>query len=192
MKQTLKKITRALSSIDDVRAIMLYGSHARKEATTRSDIDLLILTTKPATTQQIQETIIKLENETGATIQPTIRTVKQLPKTDTGLLQNIFQEGRILYLKEPAEIPAATILQQKPYLIYTFQITNLDQKQKAKFNTELYGRTKGKYQYTGLLQEIGGQKLSAGCITIPVNQKQQMEKYFQKNKIKYQQTKIWK
>lgn len=192
MKQTLKKITRSLSSIDDVRAIILYGSHARKEATTRSDIDLLILTTKPATTQQIQETIIKLENETGATIQPTIRTVKQLPKTDTGLLQNIFQEGRILYLKEPAEIPTATILQQKPYLIYTFQITNLDQKQKAKFNTELYGRTKGKYQYTGLLQELGGQKLSAGCITIPANQKQQIEKYFQKNKIKYQQTKIWK
>lgn len=192
MKQIFKKITRALSSIDDVRAIILYGSHARKEATTRSDIDLLILTTKPATTQQIQETIIKLENETGATIQPTIRTVKQLPKTDTGLLQNIFQEGRLLYLKEPAEIPTATILQQKPYLIYTFQITNLDQKQKAKFNTELYGRTKGKYQYTGLLQELGGQKLSAGCITIPVNQKQQIEKYFQKNKIKYQQTKIWK
>lgn len=192
MKQIFKKITRSLSSIDDVRAIILYGSHARKEATTRSDIDLLILTTKPATTQQIQETIIKLENETGATIQPTIRTVKQLPKTDTGLLQNIFQEGRLLYLKEPAEIPTATILQQKPYLIYTFQITNLDQKQKAKFNTELYGRTKGKYQYTGLLQELGGQKLSAGCITIPVNQKQQIEKYFQKNKIKYQQTKIWK
>ena len=192
MKRVLKKITRELCKIDDIRAVVLYGSLARSEYTSRSDIDLLILTTSKETQKEIQDRVIELESETGRSIQPTIRTIDELQKTDTGLLQNIFQEGKILYLKELAEIPSATLLQQRPCLVYSFQISSLSQKEKAKFNRHLYGQKREKYKYKGLLEGIGGKKLSAGCVIVPYVHKEKIEKFFKKYKVKFEQLRVWK
>ena len=192
MKRILNKIAKALSAIEDVKAVVLYGSFARGGYTSRSDIDLLILTTEKKTSEVVQDKVIKLEQETGRNIQPTIRTVEELQKTDTGLLQNIFQEGRVLYLKEAADIPSAILLRQKPFLVYTFQLNSLTQKDKARFNRHLYEQTRKGYKYKGLLQEIGGQKLSAGCVLVPHSEKQKIEKFFRKFKVQFSQLKVWK
>lgn len=192
MKRILKRITKELSKINDLRAIILYGSFARGEDTSRSDIDLFILTTNKRTQKEIQDRVIELESEIGRSIQPTIRTIVELQITDTGLLQNIFQEGKILYLKEPAEIPSALLLKQEPYLIYTFQISSLSQKVKAKFNRQLYEQKRKGYEYKGLLNEIGGKKLSSGCIIVPYLQKENIEKFFKKFNVRFKQLKVWK
>jgi len=192
MKRMLKKIAKELSWIKDVKVVILYGSLARGEFTSRSDIDLFILTGDNKTQKEVQDKVIELESEIGRNIQPTIRTVAGLEKTDTGLLQNIFQEGKILYLREPMDIPSTLLLKQKPYLIYTFQINNLSQKHKARFNRQLYEQTKKGYKYKGLLHKFGGQKLSAGCVMVPYSQKGNIEKFFKKFKVKFEQLKVWK
>lgn len=192
MKRILNKIAKSLSTIEDVKAVVLYGSLARGEYTSRSDIDLLILTTEKKTMKEVQDKVIELEGETGRNIQPTIRTLKELQKTDTGLLQNIFQEGKVLYLREAADIPSAILLQQRPYLVYTFQLNTLSQKEKARFNRQLYEVTQKGYKYKGLLQELGGQKLSAGCILVPHAKKQKIEKFFKKFRVQFSQLKVWK
>ena len=192
MKKILRKIAKGLSKIEDVKAVILYGSLARGEFTSRSDIDLFILTTDGKIHKEVQNEVIELESEIGRNIQPTIRTIAELQKTDTGLLQNIFQEGKILYLREPSDIPSAILLKQKPYLIYSFQISSLPQKDKVRFNRQLYEQTRKGYKYKGLLQEIGGQKLSSGCIMIPHMQKEKIEKFFKKLKVKFEQLKVWK
>lgn len=192
MKRILKKIAKELATIEDIKAIILYGGFARGEYTSRSDIDLFILTTEKKVQKEIQDKVIELESEIGRSIQPTVRTIDELQKTDTGLLQNIFQEGKVLYLREPQEVPSAILLQQKPYLIYSFQISNLSQKSKVRLNRQLYEQTRKGYKYKGLLQEIGGQKLSAGCIMVPHMQKGKIEKFFKKFKVKFEQLKVWK
>jgi len=192
VKRILKKIAKELSKIKDVKAVILYGSLARGEFTSRSDIDLFILTTDNKTRKEVQDKVIELESEIGRNIQPTIRTVAELQKTDTGLLQNIFQEGKILYLREPSDIPSALLLQQKPYLIYSFQISSLTQKDKARFNRQLYEQTRKGYRYKGLLQEIGGQKLSSGCVMISYEQRERIERLFKKFRVKFDQLKVWK
>jgi predicted nucleotidyltransferase len=192
MKRIFNKIIKSLSAIEDVKAVVLYGSFARGETTSRSDIDLLILTTEKNTYKEIEDKIIELETEIGRNIQPTIRTVTELQKTDTGLLQNIFQEGKVLYLKEAADIPSAILLQQRPYFIYTFQISNLTQKDKARFNRQFYEQTKENYKYKGLLQELSGQRLSAGCVLVPHSEQQKIEKFFKKFKVKFEQLKVWR
>jgi len=192
MKRILKKIVRELSKIENVKAVILYGSFARGESTSRSDIDLFILTTEDKTQKKVQDKVIKLESETDRNIQPTIRTIAELQKTDTGLLQNIFLEGKIIYLKEPLDIPSAVLLQQKPYLIYTFQINSLIQKNKVRFNRQFYEQIIKGYNYRGLLREVGGQKLSAGCVLIPYGQGKKIEKFFKKFKVKFEQLKVWK
>ena len=118
--------------------------------------------------------------------------MKELQKTDTGLLQNMFQEGKLLYLKESTEIPSAVLLEQKPYLIYSFGLNNLVQNKKAKFNSNLYGRTKNKYKYSGFLSEINGQKISSGCVIAPYAEKSKIDKFFKKFKVRFKQIKVWK
>ena len=194
LKRILKKIVKELSAIDDVKLVILYGSFARGDYGPKSDIDLFILITKEDAIliNDIQNKIINLEEKIGRSIQPVIRTEKELKKTDTGLIQNILQEGKLLYLKEPFEISAADITKQKPYVIYTFRLNSLDQKTKAKFNRELYTRTKEKRIYQGLLQKIDGERLSPGCIIVPFDKRNIVEKFFKKYKIKYETKNVWK
>lgn len=192
MHQILKKITKDLSEIPDLKLVVLYGSYARGENTSRSDIDLFILTTKIKTQEEIQNKIIGLESEVGRNIQPTIRTISELQKTDFGLLQNIFKEGKVLYLREPAEISSSLLLQQKPYIIYSFRISKLSQRDKVRFNRSLYEQKRKGYKYKGLLNELGGKKLSSGCVMVPNNHKEKIEKFFKKLDVKFEQLKVWK
>lgn len=192
MNKILKQIVRDLSKVTDVLGIILYGSFARGEATSRSDIDLLILVTDKKAAIKIENAIIKLEKDIDRAIQPTIRVVSQLDKTDSGLIQNIFQEGKVLYLREPIDVSSSLILEKKPYSIYTFRIDNLSQNKKAIFNNDLYHRTKGRYNYEGLLKQFGGEKLSSGCILVPHNKTQLLEKFFRKFKVKFAVFKILK
>jgi len=192
LKRIFKRIVKELSVISDIKLIILYGSFARGDYGPKSDIDLLIITTKPKSLNEIQNKIIGIEEKIGKGIQPIIRTEKELKKTDIGLVQNLLQEGKLLYLKEPFEISASEITKQKPYVIYTFQLNSLDQKTKAKFDRELYTRTKKKHVYQGLLQKIGGQRFSPGCIIIPFDKKNIVEKFFGRYKIKYEAKNVWK
>lgn len=49
---------------------------------------------------------------------------------------------------------------------------------------QLYEQTMKGYKYRGLLQEIGGQKLSPGCVLVPHAKKQKIEKFFRQFKLK--------
>lgn len=192
MKSIFKKISKELSGIQGVIAVIVYGSFARGEATPRSDIDLLILISEGKKQKEIEDSIIGVEAKIKRNIQPTIRTMSGLQRTDTGLLQNIFQEGKVLYLREPSEIPSAALLKQKPYLIYSFKINRLSQKEKARFDRLLYEQTKKGYKYRGLLSALGGERLSPGCILVPFSQKEKIERYLKKLKVDFFQLKVWK
>lgn len=191
IKPVLKKITNSLSEIREIKVVILYGSLGRNDFTSRSDIDLFIITSKDIK-DMIEEKIIELESQIGRNIQPTIRTEKQIKITDSGLLQNIFQEGKILFLREYFDFPVTFLLEQKPFIIYKFNIINLKQKNKAQFNRELYGYKDKKYKYKGVIHKTGGSKLSSGCIIIPNNKKNLIISFFKKKRIKFKEIKIWK
>ncbi len=189
-KRLQKRIVKELSKIDDLKAIILYGSMARGDYTAKSDIDLLILTTKSETSFEIQDRVISLELEKN--IQPTIRTLNELKQTDSGLVQNILLEGKILYLEEPIDIDARLLLELNPNIISSFNLSHLDQKTKAKFNRELYQRKSKKYDYEGILRKIGGRKISSGCILFANDKKKTIDKFFKKYKIDAEMIKVWK
>ena len=73
VKGILKQITRALSEVEGVKVVILYGSLARGEFTSRSDIDLFIIVSKDMK-DKVENEIIELENRIHRSIQPTIRT----------------------------------------------------------------------------------------------------------------------
>jgi len=187
-----KKIVRKLSRENEVKSIIVYGSFARGDYGPKSDIDLFIIIDNEEKKKELQDRIIELETEIGKSIQPTIRTKKEMRQTDFGLLQNVFREGKILYLKESLDISSSLLLREKPYIIYTFNLRELKQNEKARFNRVLYVRKKGKYSYKGLLEKIGGKKLTSGCVIIPYTKKENMEKLLNKFNIKYEAIIVWR
>lgn len=191
LQKIFKEISSELSLVSEVKIVVLYGSYARGDFGPKSDVDLFILISKSDAVEKIHNAIIKIEEKIGKNIQPTIRTGEEFRKTDSGLLQNLLQEGKILFLRNFYEISAVTLLKQKPFIIFSFRINSLSQKSKAKFNREFYSRTKNKYKYRGLLQKLGGEKLASGCIMIPFREKNRIEKFFKKNKIEYEAKNIW-
>lgn len=191
-KQILNKIIDRLSEIKEVKAIILYGSFARGEFGSRSDIDLFILTSKDIK-DKVEEKVIELENQIHRSIQPTLRTVKQLKATDSGLLQSIFQEGKILFLREYFDFPVSSLLEQKPFVIYKFDISHLKQNKKAQVNRKFYGYKDKGYNYEGLIHKVGGSKLSSGCVIVPFSHdKKRIEDFFKKNRIRFEEIRVWK
>ncbi len=189
-KNIYKKIVARLSTVKDLKAIILYGSFARGDYGPRSDIDLMLITTKKETIEELQDAIISLE--IGRSIQPVIRTEKELAETDTGLLQNLFLEGKILFLREPLDIDISALLHLKPFLVYTFDLGNLDQKAKSRFNRAFYPRVRENYNYPGVLTELNGRKLASGCIMVPFSKKKPVERFFKSQKVKFNSLRIWK
>ena len=192
VSQILKKIVGVLSGIKEIEVIILYGSLARGEFTSRSDIDLFIITSKDIK-DRVEEKVIELEGQIHRGIQPTVRTEKQLKSTDSGLLQSIFQEGKILFLREYFDFPVSFLLEQKPFVIYKFDISNLKQNKKVRFNRALYGYKDKTYAYQGLIHKVGADKLSSGCIIIPFNRnKKRIDEFFKKHRIKFEEIRVWK
>jgi len=189
-KNLFKKIVTELSPIEDLKAIILYGSFDREDYGPRSDIDLMLITTKKEAVEKIQNTIISLELSRNT--QPVIRSEKELIETDSGLLQNLFLEGKVLFLREPLDIDVASLLHLRPFLLYLFDLENLDQKTKAKFNRKFYSRKRGNYNYPGILKNIGGEKLGSGCVMIPFSEKKALEKFFRLQKVKFSSRRMWK
>jgi len=175
-KLILNKIVNLLSKVKEVKVIMLYGSFARGEYTSRSDIDIFVIISKNVK-EQIEEKVIELENIVNKRIQPTIRTEKQIKSMDSGLLQNIFQEGKILFLREYFDFPVSFLLKQN---------------KKAEFNRELYGYKDKKYSYEGLIHKAKGTRLSSGSIIVPFGSKKRIEKFFIKSRIKFEEINVWK
>ena len=189
-KSLFRKIVTAFSGVEDLKAIILYGSFAREDYGPRSDIDLMFITKKEETAEEIQDIIISLE--LGRNIQPIIRTEKELSETDSGLLQNLFLEGKILLLREPFDFDVSTLLHLKPFLVYTFDLGNLNQNKKAKFNRAFYPRKTANYNYPGKLTELKGEKLASGCVLIPFPEKKAIEKLFNSYKIEFKAVRVWK
>jgi len=191
LQKIFKKIVQELSKINEVKLIILYGSYARGDFGPKSDIDLFILVSRNNVLENVQNAIIRIEEKTGKSIQPTIRTEEEFKKTDSGLLQNLLREGKILFLHGFHEISAVELLKQKPFIIYSFRINLLSQRKKAKFNREFYSRAKKNYAYRGLLQKLGGERLASGCILIPFRKRNLLEKFFKKYKIEFESKNIW-
>ncbi len=175
----------------EIRLIVLYGSFARGDYGKKSDIDIFILIEKNhGTKEKTEDIIIRNSKYSERRIIPVIRTLDELKSVDEGFLDNIFREGKVLYSKF-FDIDVSEILKLKPYIIYSFDLRNMNQNKKRKFNFALYGQRVKKYTYKGILERVDGKKLSKGCILIPENRKNEIEDLFNTYRIKPESVRIW-
>lgn len=187
-KRDINKLVHALQQIPGIDAAIVYGSIARGDYGPSSDIDVLVIIDDLAAASATTDCLAGLE--LSRSVQPTIRTKEQLQETDFGLLRKIFQEGQVLFARKPLSIPAADILQIRPWILYSFELTDLAQKDKARFNRQLYSSSKYKGS-GGLLGEVGGRKVARGCVMVPAETRNRIEALFKRFRIQAEVLEIW-
>jgi len=182
-------IVESLSGLKEVLAVIVFGSFARGDYGPRSDIDLFIVTENKEIKNAVEDKILEIEIERE--IRHVIRSKKELEITDPGLFKNVFIEGRILHLKKNMDLPASLLLGLKPYKIIMFNLRNLGQKEKTRFNSALYGVKKKKYVYKGILETYNCEKMGAGCILVPAGSYSKIKDFFESYKLEWNEKDVW-
>jgi len=185
----IDQIVEKLSGKKEVLAIILYGSFARGDFGPRSDVDIFVIVENTSAIEKVENCILEIKTE--RTIQPIIRSLDKIKETDSGLLKNIFQQGKIIFLRRNLDIPVSLMLSLKPYRLITFNLSNLDQKTKTKFNYALYGVKKKNYEYKGILEKNKGRKVSKGSILIPEETWNNLKEFFDSYSIDVKVEEVW-
>jgi predicted nucleotidyltransferase len=98
-EQFLERIVKTIGDIDPDSEAYLYGSHARGDAKSLSDWDLLILLSQPKVSFEIEtrymDELYEIELETGEIISPLIYSQQDWVNNHsiTPLYENIEKEG---------------------------------------------------------------------------------------------------
>jgi len=185
-------------SINLIRKIILYGSVARGNFTEKSDIDIFIDTTNPSKLKaQVEKELNKFEQKVEKTW--ALRGIKlplkiMIENIEHSRWKNLREEiasyGKIIYgsIEE-------TPMKLKHFLLVSYELKNLTQKEKMSLIRKLHGYISKKesveYTKTGLVKEIAGEKMGSNIILIPRLEWDKIKKILSLYKTKYTIKDIW-
>jgi len=163
-KSDLHRLVQAITAVEGIVAVILFGSRARGDFDEHSDYDLLVIFENDETMWKNRKKLYQEVGKLGLFTQILTRSARELTeKTEPTFLQNILQHGIILFLRYPFKAPALA-QNLKPIAIVSYRLTKLSHNQKMKVVYRLFGKQNRK----GLVEEEGGTKLGDGCFMIPV------------------------
>lgn len=159
----LSRLVDAITKVDGVLGIILFGSAARGDQDEYSDYDLLVVFRDEKSLWSQWDTLYEQVGELRLLIHVIPKTLKEFRETtEPTFLESVLKDGKILYMKYPLEAPVH-ILGLKPVTLIAFSMTNLSQSKKMALTYRLYGK-RGKT--SGILSAYGGQKVGPGCILV--------------------------
>jgi len=163
LNSELSRLVQAATKTEGTVAIILFGSRARGDYDEYSDYDLLVVFQDDETMWRNRRELYKNIGSLGLFTQVLTRSIKELTeKTEPTFLQNILQQGTILYLRYPFRAPAFA-QNLTPMAVASYSLAKLSHNEKMKVNYSLFGKQDRK----GIVEKSGGTKLGDGCFMIP-------------------------
>lgn len=168
-KEPIFEFVKQVSDLEEVVSITLFGSVAKGEATSMSDIDFLVIVSN----MKIEKNIINMANEVNdkynKKLQVIVKTEK-LEGLDSSMIEDISKDGILLY-GLPIKVKQKD-LELEPYLLAIYSLAELPQNEKMKFKRAFFGSEsvfKGKAKryrtvQEGLLKMYNGARLGRGAI----------------------------
>jgi len=106
LNSALDKLVQAITKIEGVVAIILFGSRARGDYDEHSDYDMLVIFQDDETMWRNRRELYQNIGKLGLFTQVLTRSIRELTeKTEPTFRQNILQQGTILYLRYPFRVP---------------------------------------------------------------------------------------
>lgn len=185
----------------EIKEIILYGSVAKKNYDKKSDIDLFFNIKNKEKISYIEQELKKILKSFEIKSEKTwgLKNL-ELPigfivgslddEVWRGIKDEIASSGIVLY-GNYKELPEKT----KHYILFYYSLNNLKRKEKMKFIRTAFGynifKNKREYNQKGLIENIGGIKLSSNVILIPSEELLKIKKLFNQHKIKYKLFETW-
>lgn len=182
------ELRERLSAIDEVGAVILYGSLVRGEATSTSDLDIMVVPTRSGITEKTRkkvqrvlsaiETEFKLKNPFSLNI--------FTGKEDSHFLWEVVNDGVVLLSK--VEMAINDLKNTKPYALISYSFNKLDEKSKKYIQRYLFESKKGVQIDRRNRQEY----VSRGVILVSVERAKKVTKLFDEIGVEYSLIKIWR
>ena len=196
IEELLEELKTISKSNSDIQAIVLFGSYAREQAHTQSDIDICMIITNEKIKNQISNQILGLEKKHNKNINILI-TTPTLKDLDRQLVETILREGIVL----DGTLPDISIqqLELEPYEIIKYDLSRLSQSDKMKIKRLLYGiKTKKKYKgkiyeskQKGIVEDFGGLRIGIASILIPEKLSWEVENMLRQYDLSIRKILIW-
>ncbi|MCK4429018.1 MAG: nucleotidyltransferase domain-containing protein [Candidatus Aenigmarchaeota archaeon] len=186
---------------NELDSIILFGSVARGDFDEKSDIDLFINVRPKVNTKKMQKIVNSALNEFEDIVlhRWSLRGINLPIKCIIGSLNSdrwsalrreIISSG-ITVFGRYKELPGNL----KQSIIFSFQVSSLEPKDKVKVIRLLYGykskKKQKEYKHRGILEEVDGFKLNRGAIAAPLESYQKIYDFFRKNKVKFKVREVW-
>jgi len=184
----LRRLVDAITNVEGVVAIVLFGSRAKGDFDEYSDYDLLVVFEDDEVMWSNRRNLFENTGKLGLFAQVLTRSVRELwEKTETTFLQSILEHGIILYLRYPLKAPA--FLQNlRPMAIVTYELKGLSQNEKMRLIYRLFG----KQTVRGIVYQKGGKKLGDGCFMIPMENLEETIRFLKQNDVEFDVTRFYK
>lgn len=180
----------------DIKNIILFGSVARGDFDSESDIDIFVDTEKGRAIKNEVAKLLSAFEKSETREKWKLRGLKNPISVKTGelehweLYRSIISSGILLYGKYERMPEGA-----KYHILFVLDFSKMDRSRKIKLWRELYGyRQKvGEKVFVskGILEEISGKKIERGVIAVPAEQKGKILEFIKKNGIKHKIIEIW-
>lgn len=189
--KALFKFGTEAGELPDVRVVTLYGSVARGEATTGSDIDVAVMYD-----EKNEDTMRKVEELAPPRVHVTHITPRDL-ESNISLAGALSGEGLLLFGK-PVVLRAEG-LNLKPKIIITYDTSELDVNTRNKLNHALYGRiSKVKHgeksyvsKYEGVASRPGVEKIGKAVLLIAREKASTVKRTLETHGAKWKEIPVW-
>ncbi len=180
----------------DIKNIILFGSVARGDFDSESDIDIFVDTEKGRAIGNEVTKLLSAFEKSETHEKWKLRGLKNPISVKMGelerweLYRSVISSGILLYGKYE-RMPKGV----KYHFMFVLDFRKMERSRKIKLWRELYGyRQKvGEKVFVskGILEEISGKKIERGVIAVPAEQKEKILEFIKKNGIKHKIIEIW-
>jgi len=159
----LSEIVNAISKIQGVIGVFLFGSLARGDYDEYSDYDLLVVFEDKASMWLNWDELFQAVGSLRMNLHMIPQTLEELKAANPVFLDELLEHGKVLYARLPIEVSPKP-LKLEPFSLIFYNMSSLSYRDKMKVSYFLYKKGGG-----GTVAKMGGIKLSEGCILIPRN-----------------------
>ncbi len=185
------EFTSKIKDFDGIVSVVLFGSVARGEATSKSDVDLMVIYS-----DKNPETIKKINSLATEKLQVLHFTLEEL-KDEPTLAGALSGEGILLYGKPVTICMEGDDL--KSQMLITYDTGHLERNIRSTLYRSLYGGTstyikngvkKTKY-YPGIVEQVRAQKLTKAVIIVDRHNAPEIIKTLRRFKAKWKEIPVW-
>jgi predicted nucleotidyltransferase len=159
-KSDLNKIVSAVSRIQNVLGIILFGSQAKGDYDEFSDYDFLILFENRPLMWETWDELFQVVGSLNMNLHAIPETLEELKNANPVFLEDLCKYGRVLFAKIPLEVFLQP-LNLESFSLITYDMRKASYAEKMKASYFLYSKGGG-----GAVAKAGGTKISDGCIIV--------------------------